>query len=335
MLTLVRHDGFTEARVTNPWDTTSCLATYLLVPRNFPSDSLKSLPSGTVVRVPLESSLVYSGVHGGAVNELGALDAVTAVADGKYFTTTAIKSRIASGRIRDVGNSMSPSVEMIVDVAPEAILTSPYENSGNGAIDALGISIIEMADYMEPTPLGRAEWIKFLGALYGKEEMADSIFRDVCRSYAALVSKASRASGRPVVLVEQPASGVWAVAGGRSYMARMFADAGAVYPWAADNASGSIELDPAAVLEKAGNADIWLIRSFGPLTLEMMKADNPIVANFRPWRDGGVYVSDTSRSPLFDEFPFHPEKLMADYVAIFHPELSADSTELRYFSRME
>lgn len=329
LLTMVDHGDYVIADVTNPWDTTTLLARYLLVPRS--SELPSELPDGIVVRTPLQSSLVYSGVHGGAISELGKSDAVTGVADGAYFSIPEIVEGLKSGRVTDVGNSMSPSVEKIVVLNPEAILTSPYQNAGHGAIESLDIPVIECADYMEPSPLGRAEWIKLLGALYGEPERADSIFRAVCSEYESLTRSIAYLDSLPIVITEQVTDGVWYVPGGCSYMARMLQDAGAIYPWSDNESTGSLQLDFASVLDRAANADYWLIRSYGPMGMEELLANNPLNAKFLAAHRGGVYVCDTSVSPLFDEFPFHPERLLADYIAIFHPELS--SSPMRYYHK--
>lgn len=332
LLTLVDADGYTVATVKNPWDTTAILATYILAPRDMSADSEALLPKGTVIRVPLERSVVYSGVHGGAVSELGGIDAIAAVADGEYFTLPAIKERIASGRVRDVGNSMSPSIEAIVELSPDAILTSPYNNTGHGAIEALGVPIIEMADYMESTPLGRAEWIKLIGRLYGAAEAADSIYDEVVSAYEGLKGKVAACVDSPMVITEQPAGGVWTLPGGRSYAAALLNDAGGRYPWSDNESAGSIELDAAAVLDKAEGADVWFIRSYGPLTQAQLRGNFPLAARFKAVANGGVYVCDTSVSPLFDEFPFHPERLLRDYIIILHRDVMAG--EPRYFRPM-
>lgn len=328
LLTITDFDGYSVAEIKNPWDTAKILATYVMVPRDSQPDGL---PQGTVIRTPLRSSLVYSGVYGGIINEMGAVGAISGVADGNYFRDSVIVKRLNGRQIVDVGNSMSPSIEKIVELNPEAILTSPYQNSGHGAIESLGTPIIEMADYMEQTPLGRAEWIKLIGRLYGKTAEADSIYAAVCKSYNSLVSNAK--GEKPMVITEQPFQGTWAMPGGNSYMARIIADAGGLYPWADDNSIGSLQLDPAAVIDKAEEADIWLIRSYGPLTLSDIKSNNQLAPRIKAFREGGVYVCDTSVSPLFDEFPFHPERLLSDYYLIMHPESSIGTP--RYFKRLE
>lgn len=331
LLTMVDYGDYIVADVRNPWaDSTSLLARYVLASRNYNG----ALPKGTEVRVPIGRSVVYSGVYGGAIVELGAIDAITGVADGQYFKQASIAERIKSGRITDVGNSQSPSVECIVDLDPEAIIMSPYQNMEMGAVEKLGIPVVQFVDYMESDPLGRAEWIKLLGVLYGQKEKSDSIYKAVTEEYNERKALAETDGSHPVVLVEQPMSGgAWDVPAGGSYMARLIKDAGGLYPWADTDGAGSLKLDAAAVLDRAVEADVWIIRSYGPLTLESLGANNPLSSHIKAFRNGNVWICDTSVSPLFDEFPFHPERLLKDYMQMIVP--NADSPVLTYFNRAE
>ena len=139
-LTVERHDGYTVAVVKNPWKPGERLHTYVLVPRDEPLPA--DLPAGTVVRTPLTNAVVYSSVHGGVMKELGALDAVRGVCDARYFNMPEVQRGLADGSIVDVGNSMSPTVERLVAMKPDAIILSPFQNAGYGAIEKLGVPII-------------------------------------------------------------------------------------------------------------------------------------------------------------------------------------------------
>lgn len=331
LLTLVDQGNFVVADIRNPWTgNAELLERYILVPKEYDG----TLPEGTVVKVPLEKSVVYSSVHGGAIAELNAVDAIAGVADKEYFKVKEVADRIGSGQIADVGNSMSVSIEKIVDLSPDAILMSPFQNKESGAITKIGTPVVQCVDYMESTPLGRAEWIKLVGILYGQSSKADSIFTAVSNEYAQLSDFASNLTEKPTVLPEQPMpSGVWNVPAGDSYMARMIVDASVDYPWADSEGVGSLNLDAAAVLDKAGGADFWVIRSYGPLRLSDLESSNPLNKHIKAFNSGNVYVCDTSVSPLFDEFPFHPELLLREYIKMFHPAALPDY-ELRYFVRV-
>ncbi len=331
LLTLIERGGYVAAIVADPWNPGKRLASYALVPRG--TDVPAEIPEGfQIVEVPLQRSVVYSSTNTAALAELSVLDAVAAVADGNYYTPADTVARlIASGHITDIGNSMSPKLETLIEVSPDAILSSPYENAGHGVLDALKVPVIECADYMESTPLGRAEWILFLGHLYGKAAPAGEIYSRVVSDYSSLtVSVALYATRQPKVLTETLTSGVWYVPGGKSYMARMLADAGANYPWSDDSSSGSLQLDAAAVIDKASDADIWIMRISGTPTYESLRDSSPLYSGIKAYADGEIYNCDPSASTFFSDIAFHPERILRDYVAIFHPEAGSGLEPIYY-----
>lgn len=321
-------DGFTVVRVANPWRKGEVLHTYVLVPRESPLPD--ALPEGTVVRVPLERAVVYSSVHAGVMKELGAMSAVRGVCDAQYYTMPEVLTGIANGSITDCGNSLSPTIERLVALKPDAIILSPFQNAGYGVLANLGVPIIECADYMEHTPLGRAEWIKVFGHLLGKTAIADSIYRATVESYTALTRLTAGVKERPKVLSETIYSGVWYVPGGDSYMAHLFADAGASYPWSDDSSSGSLSLHFSQVLERAQDARFWLIKPAQRMSYADFEASNPLYARFEAFRQRRIFQCVTAETSLFTDFPFHPDVLLRDFVAIFHPQL-LPGYEPRYY----
>lgn len=334
LLTLTDHDGFSLGEIRNPWDSTAAPLRIALVDRDATVPELAE--DVTIVRVPVESTVVCSEVHLDAVKSLAGLDAVAGVTDVQYITDPEVKRLVREGRIADCNTAVEPSVEQLLNLTPDAVLTVPYADSDHSALDKMHIPMIQMADYMETTPLGRAEWLKLIGRLYGRKAQADSIVEAVAARYTTLRELAAKTPERPKVLTEQLTSGVWYVPGGGSYMARIIADAGAHYPFGGNHSTGSVPLDFPAVIDKAADADFWLLKVFGSdVTRESLRADNPLYAELRPWQEGNIYVARTDRVNLFGEFPFHPELLLNDYMLIFHPELAPQLMPARYFFRID
>ena len=332
LLEITDNDGYYMVKITDPWDTAKVLHSSQLVPRGEVAPTIEGV---TRVEIPLEKSLVYSAVYAGVIDELDAAEAITAVADAQYINNEYVKAGLAEGRITDVGSTMAPVVEKVVAASPDAILASPFQNAGYGAVGQLDIPIIEMADYMETTPLGRAEWIKLIGLLYGRYNVADSIYGEVSKAYCDIKRRVADTSSRPKVITETIINGVWYVPGGASYKAQMLKDAGASYPWADDKSAGSLELDFARVFDWASDADCWIATSYGyPMTRATLVADYKPNERFKAYQTGNIYTCDTSVTPLFDEFPFHPERLLSDYVVIFHPEVS-EGLSLNYFHKAD
>lgn len=330
-LCIVKYNDYTLATLRNPWDTTKVLRTYILTDKSKPQPS--SLPQGTLVQVPLSRSLVYSSVHCSLLDELEAVNQIKGVCDLSYISIPSIQEGCRSGKITNAGNSMSPDIEKIIDMHPDAILLSPYENSnGYGRIEKLNIPIIECADYMETSPLGRAEWMRFFGLLYGCEHKTDSLFAQVEKEYSDIKSKTSSLSERPSVFSELKIGSTWYVAGGNSTTSRFFADAGARYVFSQLPQSGSVALSAEAVLDKAQNADFWLIKynQDKDKTYTELKKEDVLYAQFEAFKNRQIYGCNTHYIRFYEESPFHPEYLLKDFVKIFHPELLPDY-QSRYF----
>ncbi len=314
LLSMEQHDGYTVATISNPWRKGSTLKRYVLVPAD--ADMPESLPEGTVVRTPLSNALVYSAVHTGLFTELGSSEAVKGIVDAQYFTDSLVLKGVKDGKIADCGSSMAPTIEKVIEMKPDGILLSPYQDSNFDQLDKLHIPLIMCADYMEATPLGRAEWIKFYGALLGKDEEAKAIYDKVVEQYNKAKAARKAASRHPKVLTETVVSGVWNVPGGKSYMAQIIKDAGANYPWADDDHSGSLSLDFNQVLAQAKDADVWLIKAFGVSSYADVKGQYELNDKFDAFTKRKIYVCDTNATRLFERFPFHPDLLLQDFCNI-------------------
>ena len=335
LLQIVKHADYTVVTIRNPWDTLKVLHTYLLADREKPLP--EHLPEGTVVRTPLQKSVIYSSVHCSLWSELDELKGIGGVCGLEYIKLPQIQEGCRNGSIVNVGNSMNPDIERIIDLRPDAILLSPFENSGGyGRVGKLNIPIIECADYMETSALGRAEWMRLYGLLLGKEAQADSLFAGIEKEYLTLTQQVkSQNLKRPTVISEMKNSSVWYIPGGNSTMGRLYQDAGADYVFAYLSNSGSVPLAFETVFDRGGNADIWLIKYNQPQdkTYSELERDYAPYARFKAFQDRKVYGCNTNHVPFYEESPFHPELLLKDLIKIFHPELLPDY-DLKYFSNL-
>ena len=335
-LTIVEHADYTDVFIRNPWDTTTVLHHYVLVDKNS-KVSVTSVEGASLVNVPLQRVGVFTAVHCGLIKELGCESAIRGICEIEYINIPSIKQSVAEGRVANFGSAMQPSIEGIMDVSPDALLISPFENSGGyGRVERLGIPIIECADYMEYSPLARAEWMRFYGRLFGQSERADSLFAEVERRYLALRDRAQKAESHPTLLAEKPYSGVWYVPGGTSAMGVLYQDAGCHYLFRDRQKSGSLALSVESVFDIGVEADIWIIKynQATPLTLDQLVTDYPPFAHFRSVVEDRVYGCNQSTSRFYEETPYHPDLLLADLVQIFHPELGIEA-EKHYFCRLE
>ena len=335
-LTMVDHGDFIKADFRNPWDTTRTLQTFLLVPSDRPMP--ENLPQGTVVRTPLQKSIVYTSVHNNLIDELGAGEAVAGICDTKYIHNPQIRRRIETGAIADCGTSMAPNIEKILQLRPDAILLSAFENSNDhNKVGQTGIPIIDCTDYMETSPLARAEWMKFFGRLYGKGHEADSIFDTVEKAYLDTKALVKESDNRPIVLTDLIYGQSWNMPAAYSTTGVLIEDAGGKNPFDSFKRSGSVQLAPEEVLYNAKDADIWLLKYSRqtPLTIADIAADNPIYSKFKAWGDGNVYGCDTEKTTYFEDAAFHPHWILAEFASLFHPELGDIEGNHHYYKKLE
>ena len=255
LLSVMDCGDYAVATLKNPWKEGYTLHRYVLVPRDAPMPV--HLPKGTVIRIPLQKAVVFTTVHSALLMTLGCQDKIAGVADLKYIKIPWIQEQVAQGKIVDCGDGMSPVIEKIIDLHPDAILLSPFENSGGyGRLEEIDIPLVECAEYMEVSPLARAEWMRFYGLLFGCQTKADSLFAVVDSSYNALKQRAETAGQGRSVVVDKQVGSVWYVPGGHSTIGQMVKDAGGQYPWAGDDHSGSLSLPFETVLEKASDSEV-------------------------------------------------------------------------------
>ena len=333
---LSMHDftDYTKVEVQNPWDTTRVLQTYLLVDRNKPLPN--DLPKGVVVKVPLKKSVIYSAVHCSLVDELGAFNSIAGVCELKYMNLLKVHDAAKKGTIIDLGDGLAPDIERMIDLMPDALLLSPFENSGgHGRVEQLGVPIIECADYMETTPLGRAEWMRFYGRLFGVAEKADSLFAQVEKKYKELAQIAQKATDRPTVISELKTGSAWYVPGGNSWISFFYRDAGADYLFKDDRHSGSVPLSFETVFDRGQKADFWLIKYNQTIdkTYRALEKEYAPYAGFNAFQKKKIYGCNTNYIAYYEEIPYHPDLFLKDLIKIFHPTLLPEHS-LRFFTNL-
>ncbi len=227
-----KYPGYTEVTINNPWDSTRILQRYILVDKD--RDVPQNIPAGTLVRIPLTSVVAYSAIHCAVLNELGVADIIKAVCEPEYITVQQIKDGVAGGSVTDLGLGSNPDVEKLMLIDPEAIFASPIQGLSYGRVEKTGIPILEVPDYMESTPLGRAEWIRLYSLFVGKEALADSLFSATKQRYNE-VKNAVSISNHPTVFTDLKYGNIWYTPGGESYISNLLKDAGAAYIWSDDD----------------------------------------------------------------------------------------------------
>lgn len=341
---------YAEVNVANPWKAGTLLHRYILIPKGEEGDKTvamlaKRRSTGArcttdTVRTPVESNLVFTAPHCQLLTELGCQNAITGVCDKDYINIPDIKSRAQADAkvahpIMDCGSSMQPDIERIIALHPEALLISPFENSGGyGKLDKLRIPVIETADYMETSPLGRAEWIKLYGLLLGSSK-ADSLFSAIEKEYLQLKAEAAKLPLGLSILTERKTGNVWYVPGGKSTMGILLRDAHARYIFADDTHSGSLSMSPEQIIAKGNQVDVWAFKYFGgnALTKQDLLAEYQGYQALKAFQTGTVYETDTSCEPYFELTSFHPEILLREFIILSHPEAGDKFGKLRFYKK--
>lgn len=338
-LCIVKHEGYTVVTMADPWNEGKVLANYLL--SDAPESVEQSAKEGcVVVKTPLKKVLVSTSVHCALYDELKKQDVVAGVCDLNYINLDFVKKGAESGKIADCGSSMQPNVERVVALSPDAIMLSPYQGStGYGKVSQLGIPIIELADYMETSPLGRAEWILFFGMLVGEEKEAAAQFETVEKEYNEYKKLASQCKSKKSVMMDKMVQATWYVPGGESTIGQMLSDANCNYAYSDTKQSGSIEQSYEQILQKCADSDIWLMRysdgGDSNFNLASLAKENEKYKVFKAYKNGEVYGCETTRVPFFEEIPFHPEYLLRDFILLLHPEVDFAKGETpRYFKKL-
>jgi len=383
---------YAEAIVANPWKAGTLLHRYILIPKGEEGDktvamlakrrSMGARCTTDTVRTPVERSAVFIAPHCQLMYELGCQQAIRGVCDLNYINIPDVRKRAASAgnasagkassekassgnasaqnSIVDCGSSMAPDIERIIALKPEAIFVSPFENSGGyGKLDKLHIPIIEAADYMESSPLGRAEWMKFYGMLFGKDKnisttaagkaseaaagkasgaaagkaseatlpascefRADSLFAQIEKEYLNLKAEAGKLPKGLSILTERKTGNVWYVPGGQSTIGILLKDANARYIFSDDQHSGSLPMSPEQILAKGSQVDVWAFKYFGgaPLSQVQLLQEYDGYKALAAFSRGNIYQVDTSTVPYFELTSFHPELLLREFIILAHGE---------------
>lgn len=332
-LTLQQGDHYAVATLANPWQKGQTLQTYILIDSTL-SEPPAVAPKGVVVRVPLRRAVVFTSPHASLLQMLGRERAVAGVADRQYMLLSYVQQGVKDGRIADLGSSMQPGVERIVALQPDAILLSPYEGSSFGALEKTGVPVIQCADYMETSALGRAEWMRFYGLLFGAEHEADSLFAVVEKEYAALKAKAQTARQTLAVLPDRRVGSVWYVPGGQSSVGALYRDAAGSYAYAKDGHSGSLSLPFETVLDRFGKADFWLMSYQGQFSRQSLLSEYAGYKTLKPFQTGEIFACKVDSVPYFEQVSWRPDWLLGDLVQLFHPDLRT-TQPLRYYKKLK
>jgi iron complex transport system substrate-binding protein len=308
------------------------------------SASLKAVGGADLVPVPLESLVSLSTTFLPPLVFFDKKEVLKGVDSLKNIYDEDLRRDLETGGVVEVGNGPGLDIEKLLALQPEAVMTNLVEGEWNvvPGLRRAGIPVLVNSDYLETSPLGRAEWVKFVALFIDAEQEAELFFREIEERYLSLremVKDLDRPSEeKPEVFFNNPQSGRWVVPGGGGYMAAFVRDAGASYIWEDERGSASLVLDEEAVFARVLRAEVWL-HQYGWRSLGEALRQKPAFARLEAVRGGRVVNNDarvnlSGSNDFYESGPYWPDRILADLISIFYPDLLPDH-KLYYYRFLE
>lgn len=326
--TLEYFKHYKVATVTTPWPEAKENFRYVLVQCGAPTP--EGFADAQVIRIPVRSIAILSTTHLPHLELLDALDRLVAVSSYKNVYSPAVRRKIAAGEVIEVGRGPSVNLEALLDLHPDLVTAVGHDQPQYNTHPLLrnaGINVAINAEYVEPTLLGRSEWLKFTAAFLNQDGRAQRLFAEMAERYEAYAARVRDvpAAQKPSVFGGFLYRDVWYVPGGDSYIAQLVADAGGVYRWADDTYRASIPLSFEAVLERAGDADVWFTSDLDWFKRADLLAANERYGAFKAFREGRVYnhnarLNENKANDYWETAIVEPDVMLADVIKILHPE---------------
>lgn len=329
--------GVTVINITSPWPNAKTGFKYALVPKEkMASITLDKGEFDAIIAVPINNLVTTSTTHIPTLEVLGEIDKLIGFPDTQYISSEETRKRIDGGYIKELGNNESINTEMVIELQPEVVVGFSI-NSQNKAYETLqrsDIAVVYNGDWTEETPLGKAEWIKFFAPFFQKEQIADSIFKEIADAYNKAKSLAKKAKHKPTVLSGALYKDVWYLPGGNSWAAKFLEDANTDYPWSDSEQTGSLNMSIESVLAQGQHTDFWISPSQFTSFQEMEDA-NIHYLQFDAFKNKNMYTFANTKGKTggllyYELAPNRPDLVLKDLVHIFHPELLPEH-ELFFF----
>jgi len=335
--TLERKIGYTDATIIDAWQGANNVEQiYHLVKKG------SALPAGfdssSVIFVPLKKIICMSNTYIGMILALGEANSIVGVSGTGFIFSPVLIKNVEKGLIQDVGYDANLNKELILKISPDVIMMYGIGSesvSYTSKIKELGVKVVFNADYLETDPLGKAEWIKFFGALYCKEELADSIYKAEVDAYTKLKSFIGRnAKGKPRVLLGFPYKDTWYISPGNSFISKMITDAGGNYLWQNTKSSISMPFGIENVYLRGLTADYWL--NIGSISTRKEIANvDPRLNDLRCFKNDNLFnnnkrITANGANDYWESGGLFPHLILKDIATILHPELFSDNDLVFY-----
>lgn len=323
------HDE-TQLTVKNPWQHASDIVF------NYQLSSHQN-DSTNQIQVPVKRVICLSTTHLAFIQALNQEASVVGVTNPRLVSNSQIQNQLDAGLTKNIGNEQALNYETILDLKPDVIFAYSVGAEAQQVYQKFnewGIPVVMVGEYLEATPLAKAEWVKFFGQFYQKQAKADSAFNNVQLAYDTYKLQVHEITEKPKVMTSLPWKDIWYVPGGNSFMATFIADAGGEYLWQNDTSRESLSLAIETVFYQAKDADIWIHTGLAESLKDIKDAD-PRMMQLNPIKKNAVYnnnkrMNDWMGNDFWESGVMHPDLILKDLINIFHPGLLQDSTFTYY-----
>ncbi|WP_232793629.1 ABC transporter substrate-binding protein [Siphonobacter sp. SORGH_AS_0500] len=327
--------------ILSPFEKSTDTARYILLQRGTPRP--KGYADRQIIEIPLRTMVGMSSLHIGLLSFLSAEDVLIGLGDLKYVSSPKVIERINEKKITQVGKDQTLNEEVLVALKPDLVMTVGQPNARMDryqTLNAAGVPVLINSEWVENTPLGRAEWVKLMAALLNKEALVNQKFAEVEKEYKRLAGLTKNLKNKPSIITGTSYKDAWYVPNGDSYMAQFFRDAGTTYHWDKVKATGSLPLNFEAVYPIGLKADYWLnVGISGRDTKKDILDKDSRYGDFKAFKTGQLYnyskrTNARGSNDYWESGAVNPHLILSDLIKILHPELLHDY-ELYYYKKLQ
>ncbi len=327
----VQYDAsFVRLKVLDPSNAKLPFATYLLVNKG---DAYSASSDAIVLERPLQNMASVSTTHLAFLSALDLSDKLVGFSGIRYIKDTSILNRVAEGKVKELGTETDLNHENVIDLSPDFLMVYPYEGMDYSLYERAGIPVVFNSDYLEMHPLGKAEWIKFVGLLFGKEKEANRIFARIEKEYNEIQALSRMKREEPSIFSGKAFNGEWHAPGGKSFAATLLMHAGTQYVWKSDAHNNVFQLDMETVLNEALDAEWWVIVGAhkGEYALKDLEQEDDRYREFAAFKKGKVLFCNTFSTDYFGQGILEPHIILRDLIHFIHPELAKDHKPVYFY----
>ncbi|WP_088323029.1 ABC transporter substrate-binding protein [Polaribacter tangerinus] len=332
---IITDNGIKKLLIKTPYKNATNSKSYTILSKNNKQTNLQG------IQTPLKKIVVTSTTHIPMLELLNEEKTIVGFPYTKYISAQKTRKLLSEGAIVEVGKENSLNTEIILSLAPELVVGYSVSSADKSltTIEKAGIKVIYNGDWLEETPLGRAEWIKFFGVLFNKEKKADSIFNSIEKNYLEAKKIAKKTNTRPTVISGAIMSkDIWSLPGGESFVSYFLEDANLSYLFKNTKGKGSLSLSFETVFDKAKNADFWIAPGYFSTKNELKNA-NSNYQKFSAYKNDKIYTPTTKKGKTggviyYELAPTRPDLVLKDLIKITNPEV-LPNYKTTFFEKMK